>query len=160
MVGSSLWYGFGMATASQSPRAGQTWTDRIARAALPVLLGTAKAGKTIKYKTLAHRLFELYGEPEPKGYRNYGRPIGKIGKALETLAREWKTPIPPLSAIVVIGTSGLPGNRAYWFLKRYLKHPIKPTNRPACAQMAWRLNHEYPQWDAVASYFNIGQIYT
>jgi len=118
------------------------------------LLGTAKSGKTITYRNLAHRLFEIYGEPEPKGYRNYGRPIGKIGRAIETLAREWKKPIPPLSAIVVLEASGLPGNGAYWFLQRYLKHRIKPINRPACAQMAWKQSHEYPKWDAVASYFN------
>jgi hypothetical protein len=144
-----------MVIASQLLQEGQKWTDRIARLALPVLLGTAKAGKTITYRNLAHRLFELHGEPEPKGYRNYGNPIGKIGKALETLAKQWKTPIPPLSAIVVLETSGLPGNGAYWFLKKYLKRPIKPSDRPACAQMAWKLSHEYPKWDAVASYFNI-----
>ena len=100
---------------------GKKWSDHIARYALPVLLGRAKAGKRVTYKELAHRIYELYGEPEPTSYRNYGHPPGKIGTTLEILETVWKSHIPPLNTIVVNQTTKLPGNGAYTFIGRDCK---------------------------------------
>jgi hypothetical protein len=134
---------------------GKKWSDHIARYVLPVLLGRAKAGETVTYKELAHRIHELYGEQEPKSYRNYGHPPGKIGTTLELLETVWKSRIPPLNAIVINHTTKLPGNGAYTFIGRYLKKKIKPIDKPECAEMAFKSVFSYPKWDKVASYFGV-----
>ncbi len=76
-----------------------------ARAALPLLVRQAKAGVSITYGSLAKEL----GIPNP---RNLNYPLGSIGASLEQLDPD----IPPIQALVINKTSGLPGSGIGWFL--------------------------------------------
>ena len=49
----------------------------------------------------------------------YGHPAGTIGNALIETEEEWGEPIPPLNALVVNQTTGLPDDGVNWFLERY-----------------------------------------
>ncbi len=50
----------------------------------------------------------------------YRYPAGAIGYAIETTEAEWGEPIPPLNALVVNETTGLPGKGIDYFIKNYL----------------------------------------
>jgi hypothetical protein len=52
----------------------------------------------------------------------YRYPAGAIGYALEETEVEWKEPIPPINALIVNDSTGLPGKGVDYFLKNYLGH--------------------------------------
>lgn len=99
-----------MATAKiSSPISGDKLYQERARAALPILARQAKAGSTLFYSDLAQEL----GMPNP---RNLNYVLGSIGQTLEHLSKQWKKKIPPIQALVVNKSTGLPGEGVGWFL--------------------------------------------
>jgi hypothetical protein len=70
---------------------------------LPVLVRQARAFQTIEYGVLAPEV----GVSSP---RNLGYPLGAIGQTMLDLGQRWDEKIPPIQAIVVNKTDGLPGD--------------------------------------------------
>ena len=74
----------------------------VAREALPILIEKAKAGETIRYGDLAHKLeIPAYGYPMPE-------MLGSIVTTLYELGQKWEEEIPRLTALVVGSGTGYP----------------------------------------------------
>lgn len=97
---------------------GDGWTKKTARAALPILVWCAKNGKTITYGQLDQEIVNR-GHGHHVMAVQYGYPAGSIGSALIETEEEWGESIPPLNAIVVNASSGLPGRGVNYYLERY-----------------------------------------
>ena len=70
--------------------------------ALPILVRQARAHRTMFYGELAVEL----GMSNP---RNMNYPLGAVGKAMLDLAKTWGRSVPPIQALVVTKSTGLPG---------------------------------------------------
>jgi hypothetical protein len=81
-----------------------------ARAALPMLVQLAHAGRGITYGELAAPL----GMANP---RTLNYPLGCVGQALEALSKKWGEPIPVIQCLVVNQATGLPGAGVGWFVR-------------------------------------------
>ena len=78
-----------------------------ARRALPILVRQAIAHRTMFYTELASEL----GMSNP---RNMNFPLGAIGNTILHLAETWGRPVPPIQALVVNKSTGLPGVGIAW----------------------------------------------
>ena len=98
--------------------AGDRWTEVTARSALPILVWCAEHGRCITYGQLNAEIVnrELGHHVHAA---QYGYPAGAIGSALIELEERWGEPVPPLNAIVVNGTTMLPGSGVNYFVERY-----------------------------------------
>jgi hypothetical protein len=85
--------------------ADDTWTGQTARLALPILIEIAKSGnrQTITYTQL-QKVVARGGKPNMGTMTKYAFPLGRIATAMERLE------LPPLTAIVVKGSTGLPSS--------------------------------------------------
>lgn len=97
---------------------GDSWTKKTARAALPILIWCAKNGRTITYGRLDQEIVNR-GLGHHVMAVQYGYPAGAIGSALIETEEKWGEPIPPLNAIVVNASNGLPGKGVNYYLERY-----------------------------------------
>lgn len=79
-----------------------------ARRALPILVRQAKAHKKMYYSDLAREL----GMPNP---RNLNYPLGAIGNSVLDLSHRWSRKVPPIQALVINKSTGLPGEGISWF---------------------------------------------
>jgi hypothetical protein len=84
--------------------------QRRARAAFPLLVLLAHAGRGITYGELARAL----GMSNP---RTLNYPLGSIGQALEMLSKQWGEKIPVIQCLVINQASGLPGAGIGWFVR-------------------------------------------
>jgi hypothetical protein len=85
----------------------KTYQQR-ARLILPILVRQAQAQQKISYGQLADEL----GISNP---RTLNWPLGSIGNTILDLAAKWDRKIPPIQAIVINQSSGLPGEGISWF---------------------------------------------
>jgi len=108
-------------SAKEYMETGTAWTHRLARLSMPILLWAANNNRVITYGQLAEELERRHGEPVNKRMTLYGKPAGKIGYFIERLWGELGTTIPPLNAIIVNKSSGLPGNGVDNYVRRFLK---------------------------------------
>ena len=67
------------------------------------------AGEKIAYSDLAEEL----RMPNP---RNLNYVLGYIGRAIQKLAKTWKTKIPPIQCVAVNKSTGIPGEGIGWFI--------------------------------------------
>lgn len=81
---------------------GDSTTERQARLILPILVRQVLAGQSIFYGQISDEL--------SIGHSYLGNHLGTITDALNELARQWGTEIPPLPALVVRKDTGLPGD--------------------------------------------------
>ena len=77
--------------------------QEVAREALPILIEKAKAGETINYGDLAHKL-----DIPPTGYP-MSKMLDSIVTTLYELGVEWQENLPCLTALVVKRSTGYPG---------------------------------------------------
>ena len=132
---------------------GDTWTKVTARSALPILVWCAKHGRPITYgqldaeivrRKLGHHVIAV----------PYGHPVGAIGSALIELEERWGKPVPPLNAIVINGTTMLPGKGVNEFLERYCQPDERVENmdleeRRAVVEEVQADVFAYEYWDDV-----------
>lgn len=114
-----------------------------ARAALPILVRQAKARNPLLYSDLAQEL----AMPNP---RNLNFVLGSIGQTLEQLSRQWDLKIPPLQALVINKSSGLPGDGIGWFLikdEHYAALPLSQKKERVKAEL--RHVFSFARWDEV-----------
>ena len=79
-----------------------------ARAALPILVSLARAGRKVTYSELADRL----SMPNP---RNLDHVLGAIGDALLELSTRWGICLPRIQALVVGRSTDVPGDGLAWY---------------------------------------------
>lgn len=132
---------------------GPEWSARVAPKVLALLLGAARAGRTLTYSQLDAALHEQHGEDEHPRKTVYSHPLERIGQALEALAQEWHAVLPPLTALVVTKDHHLPGEGADGFINHYLKAsgrpPLVPATRGEQVEAVHQAIWAYPDWDKV-----------
>ncbi|MBQ0820718.1 helix-turn-helix transcriptional regulator [Microvirga sp. HBU67558] len=135
--------------------ADDTWTGKTARLAMPILAEIAQ-GKptTITYKDLHQKIVERGGKEDIGSLTKYAFPLGRIATAVENIGDG----IPPLTAIVVRGSTGLPSDGIDPFIKGYLGlHGLEarklksPEGRRAIVQRLWDDVFAYNKWPSVVS---------
>lgn len=114
-----------------------------ARAALPILVRQAWAHETIYYSELAAEL----GMTNPR-VLNY--PLGSVGNTMLAMADDMGHTVPPIQALVIGKSTGLPGEGLSWFAPD-AKHFKTATRRERKRIVDGMLHHvfTYPHWDAV-----------
>ena len=129
---------------------GDMLNQRLAKAALPILVNIAQAGETIFYSELAEELTLLNLHDKPIHHRLIGKVAGCIADALIALSTDPEDPIPPLSTIVVSKGDESPGNGVNYFLEQYFgKNATNEDRREQFVEMARNLVFEYDRWDEV-----------
>lgn len=126
-----------------SPLGGDMLYQERARAALPLLVRQAAAGRPIYYSALAEEL----GMPNP---RNLNYVLGSVGQAMVRLSKKWKSKVPPIQCLVVNKATGLPGEGIGWFLitkEDFGKLPLR--RRREIVQAELQHIYAYPRWNEV-----------
>jgi len=126
-----------------APIAGDKLYQERARAALPLLVRQAKAGKPIFYSALAEEL----GMPNP---RNLNYVLGSIGHTMGRLSKQRKEKVPPIQCLVINKATEIPGEGIGWFLiskKDFGKLPLR--RRREIVQAELQHVYAYPHWDEV-----------
>jgi hypothetical protein len=105
--------------------AGERLYQKRARAALPLLVRQATQSYPIFYSDLAPEL-GMANE------RNLDYVLGYVGKALESLSKDWKETIPPIQCLVINKRPRIPGKGIGWFITKkedFRKLPRKEQRR-------------------------------
>lgn len=146
-------------TAREYFNAGTSWSDEIAREALPVLIRLAESGKTLTYSELEQQVAFRLNRSPLKVVVSYGKVLEKVGGTLNLVSAEWKEEIPPLTILVLSMQKGLPSSGVDGFLNRYVTESIKEhlteNNRNAMIKRATEAVHNFERWQAVAAYLGI-----
>ena len=139
-----------------NPLAGEladdTWTGQTARLALPILIETATDGnrEPITYSQLHDKVAACGGKKDIGKMTKYAFPLGRIASAVERLG------FPPLTTIVVKGTTGLPSSGIGGFIINYLdlnRDRAKALNedlevRRQIVKRLWNEVFDYEEWPA------------
>src|SRR5215213_7898467 len=101
----------------------ESWSIATARLAAPILVEIAQRGehRLITYGELHERVIELGGKAHVGSLIKYATPLGRIASAIEAMDEQ----IPPLTAIVVSASTGLPSEGIDLQVARYLKLDTK-----------------------------------
>jgi hypothetical protein len=94
-----------------------TWTSRTAATSFPILMRRAIDGLPITYGGLKKLAEPWIPGPYALHYRT---AAGRIGDICLLLADEMGEAVPPLNAIIVNGTTGLPSDGVDWYLGQFL----------------------------------------
>ena len=120
-----------------------------AREALPILVRQATAHQTILYGQLALEM----GMNNP---RTLNYPLGAVGTAMLDLGQRWGRPVPPIQALVMNKSSGLPGEGIALFAPS--GSDFKTANRRDRRLIVDRMLQDvftFPDWDAVLGHFSL-----
>ena len=145
-------------TARAKLESGNTWTDKTARLALPVILQCAKNGLSITYSDLDKEISRRSGRPTNPMVISYGRSVGKIGDLCADLSKEWGENVPPLNAIVVSKTTELPSYGVHSYIKQFLKEQKRQFSEAEMVAMTKDVMEsvfDYPRLDDMAAYFDL-----
>lgn len=138
---------------------GEGWVDDRARKALPVLLAFATLGETLTYKELDQAIAAHYRVPPTNGVRNYSQVLNKVGRTVALLGEEWRTALPPLTAIVVNSFTRLPSEGADQFFTAAQSGLDSAgslnSNREEVAKAAIAEVLQYQNWATVADTLGI-----
>ena len=137
------------AKAASHIHGGKLYHER-ARAALPLLVRQAKAGKPITYGSLAKELGMLNA-------RNLNHPLGSIGTSLQQLGKEWKQRIPKIQALVVNKNTRLPGPGIGGFLDDSKTDFLgrDPKQQREMVKREQNAVYDYRRWDDVLRALNL-----
>lgn len=133
------------------------WAGQTARLALPVLVELAKSRsrKTVTYGALHEMVVQRGGQADIGTLAKMSFPCGKIAYAMEEASERLNDNVPPLSALVVNGVTGLPSYGIDPLIKSYLKQraPVGWTKssiqRRRTIEQVWNDIFEYSRWDEV-----------
>ncbi len=130
-----------------------SWTGQTARLALPILAEIAQSEpRTISYKELHEMIADRGGKKDIGTLTKYSFPLGRVATAIENLGDK----IPPITSIVVRGTSGMPSNGIDVHIRNYLDlsgaeaKTLKDTKaRGEIVQRLWNDVFSYKKWPEV-----------
>ena len=142
---------------------GSSWTDKIARAAIPVIVAAARAGKLLTYKELDERIHDANPKKfGPSGtLTKFGRPLGHISFTCNDMRYafnatgkpEFGEGMPPITAIIISASTGLPGAGYQWFTDNFMEEigkSKKAENDPDWAtEYMQKKVFEFKGWDAL-----------
>jgi hypothetical protein len=129
--------------------AGDKLFQKRARAALPLLVRQATQSATILYSDLAPEL-------RMPNERNLNDVLGYVGKAIESLSKDWKETIPPIQCLVINKRDGIPGKGIGWFITKkedFKKLPRKEQRR--LVKLELEKVFAYPRWPSVLQAFGL-----
>jgi hypothetical protein len=130
-----------------------TWTGKTARLALPILVDVAKRRDTLTYTQLHEAVAARGGKAEMGKMTKYAFPLGRIATAMMRLK------LPPLTSIVVKGTTGLPSYGIDSFIADHLD--LNREEREALKHdEAVRRTYVAKLWDQVYGYKNWPDVMT
>lgn len=135
---------------------GTGWTDSTVRAAFPILLRRAMDGERIAYSGLC----QLLGG----GPRNYGLVAGKIGDICKAAGEEMAEDIPPLNAIIVNKSSGLPSRGVNEYLAAFFHRTseeikkLSQEERNVWARQATEKVFNYDGWDRLRTHLQLAPL--
>src|SRR3954463_2920037 len=89
--------------------------------------------------------------------RNLNYPLGCIGRTLNDLAREWKSPVPPIEALVVNQSTRFPGPGFDGFLIEQGERWENKAERRALIKTYWTKIYTYPYWRDVLAELRLQQ---
>jgi len=138
------------------------WTEDTARAALPLLIWCAQNGRTITYGRLDKEIVDR-GWGHHVMAVQYGRPAGTIGDALIETEDEWGELIPPLNALVVNATNGLPSKGVNYYLERYCApdthvDDMSLTEKRAIVEEVWEEIWGFERWDKLLEEYGLDPV--
>ncbi len=134
---------------------GDTWSSRVARLMIGLLIEKAIEGDRITYGKMAQLLQKRHRVPAAHA-ACYGRPAGIIGDVLLALSNEWGEAIPPLNAILVNQQTKVSGSGANYYLQRFRPGiRLTPLQRHELAEDAIDAVFDYPKLRQIADHFNI-----
>lgn len=113
-----------------------------AQLVLPILVRQAEARAPITYGDLATEL----KMPFPL---NLNYPLGSIGKTLNVLSSAWGNKIPPIQALVVKKSEGIPGHGFDVFLEERGFAGLDKRKKRKALEGYWAEIYGYPYWDEV-----------
>ncbi len=124
--------------------------QRLAKAALPILINYARAGQTVTYQDLAQELSIIGIHDKDINPRNVGRIIGSVADTLIDLGKRRDEVIPPLSSLVVSKARGEPSHGVDYFLRQFFGlNSVSPQTRGAFVKMAQQAVFDYQAWESV-----------
>jgi len=122
-----------------------TWTGVTARLALPILIDTAVRQRTVTYSELHEAVVARGGKADIGKMTKYAFPLGRIASAMQ------RERLPPLTSIVVKGSTGLPSWGIDVFIKEHLD--LNRAERDALENDAdYRREKVKQLWDEVYAY--------
>lgn len=136
---------------------GSSWTKRTARSGFPILVEYARKRRTITYSEWDEEIVKR-GLGQHVMPVQYGKPAGVIGDACNEYADQTGTKVPPINLMVVNATSGLPGEGANQYIRRfckdYLDRKVDPTKlsdrkKRAIIDRAHTEIFDFPSWGDV-----------
>jgi len=150
------------------PLQGTNWASRTARLIIPILVDAIKAGRRdpMTYTQVYDEARNL-GAPKNIGLMTkMAFPCGRVASAMEVAADLLDEDVPPLTALVVSESTGLPSKGIDPYIVDYLGKAAtrgmdKPERRREVLQTVWDDIHAYPKWDMVMSVLGVrrGQPY-
>ena len=136
---------------------GDTWTHRTAVLMLPILVSRAHQGRTITYGEVDKEIVtRRWGHHVHAAA--YGKPAGAIGDAMVETGKKWRTMIPPINALVVNHTTGIPGSGCDWYLLHVLEkrqRALTDEDRKALAEAVHLMVFNFNQWDELLAEYGL-----
>lgn len=134
-----------------------TWAAETARLAFPVLIERIKSGRRepITYGELHDAVVGRGGKSDVGTLAKYAHPCGRMARAAEEAADIMDDHVPPITAIVVNGTTRLPSPGIDEFLRNYLGRSEtrgwskNPDARREAIERVWDDIFAYDRWDEV-----------
>lgn len=134
-----------------------TWAAETARLAFPILVERIKSGRRepITYGELHDAVVGRGGKSDIGTLAKYAHPCGRMARAAEEAADIIDDEVPPITAIVVNGTTRLPSPGIDGFLRNYLGRSEtrgwskNPGARREAIERVWDDIFAYDRWDEV-----------
>jgi hypothetical protein len=142
---------------------GSSWTDKIARAAIPAIVAAARAGERLTYRELDERIHDASpGKFGPSGtLTKFGRPLGQISYTCDDMRSAFNATgkpklgdgMPPITAIIISASTGLPGAGYQYFTDNFMAEIDK--SKKAENDPDWAIEYlqkqvfEFKGWDAL-----------
>ena len=143
------------------PLIGDSWTERMARRMVPLLVWCAQHGKKITYGQLDEEI-QRRGWGHHVNVVVFGHPAGAVGDALVETEGEIGEKIPPLNALVVNSKTGIPGSGCDYYLATYLeaRHRKKLTDdqRRSMAEETMEEVWRFQKWDEILELYGLRPI--
>ena len=141
---------------------GDRWTEKTARLSLPILVWCAKNGQTITYGQLNREIVRR-GWGHSVFAAQYGYPAGAIGSALLETADEWDEPIPPLNALIVNQTTGIPGKGVDYYLSKFVapdkrRRKLTFPDRVALSEEVANAVFNYRKWGKLLKQYGLSEL--
>ncbi len=129
---------------------GDTWSVRIARKILPLLVWCAKNEKTITYADLDREVVRRKWGRHAMVV-GYGHPAGATGNAMIETSGSWDIDIPPLNSLIVNAKTGVPGDGCDWYLRNFcrVRGRLSAVNRKALAEATHQKVWNFRRWDRI-----------